>query len=365
ALKDKTDFKVIGSSRKNLVGPSIVQGDGLFGIDIRQEGMLRATVLHAPAFGMTLDTFDANDAKAMPGIKDIFAIKMYPDDYIRGFSDVAAFREVIAIVGDSTWQVLKAKKAVKATWKQQPAYRYKAKDFGGNINEVKVPSQLENSVDHEAAMQALIDGDMTQKRRDGNPENAFAKAAKVIERTYSAPFLAHNPLEPLNFYADVRSDSAKLMGPHQGSILIHQSVAAHLGMDPNQVEMIMTRMGGGFGRRLYLHFATEVALISQHVKRPVHLIYDREEDMTVGVYRPAYRIKMRAALDANNQLVAYHVRSAGVPEACSFPNRFPAGAVENFLWEEGVVASNITVGAFRAPHSNFMATAEQCFLDEI
>lgn len=365
ALKEKTDFKVIGSSRKNLVGPAIVQGDGLFGIDIRQEGMLRATVLHAPAFGMTLDTFDASDAKAMPGIKDIFAIKMYPDDYIRGFSDVAAFREVIAIVGDSTWQVLKAKKAVKATWKPQPAYRYKAKDFGGNINEVQVPSQLENSVDHEAAMQALIDGDMTQKRRDGNPESAFAKAAKVIERTYSAPFLAHNPLEPLNFYADVRSDSAKLVGPHQGSILIHQSVAAHLGMDPNQVEMIMTRMGGGFGRRLYLHFATEVALISQHVKRPVHLIYDREEDMTVGVYRPAYRIKMRAALDANNQLLAYHVRSAGVPEACSFPNRFPAGAVENFLWEEGEVASNITVGAFRAPHSNFMATAEQCFLDEI
>jgi len=365
ALKDSANFNVVGTSRKNLKGPNIVKGDGMFGIDVRQPGMLRATVLHAPAFGMTIDSYDASAAKKMPGIHDIFTIRLYPDDYTRGFSDVGAFREVIAIVGDTTWQVMKAKKAIVATWKQQDAYAYKAADFGGNVSTVNVPKQLESSSDHTSAMQALIDGEMEQKRIDGDPNKAFANAAKVIERTYSAPFLAHNPMEPLNFYADVKSDSAKLMGPHQGSILIHSSVAAHLGMDPSKVEMVMTRMGGGFGRRLYLHFATEVALISQHVKRPVHLIYDREEDMTAGVYRPAYRIKMRAALDANNQLIAYHVRSAGVPEPCSFPNRFPAGAVDNFLWEDGAVPSNITVGAFRAPDSNFMATAEQCFLDEI
>ena len=364
-LKDKADFKVVGTSRKNLVGPGIVQGDAMFGIDVRQEGMLRATVLHAPAFGMTIDSYDASAAKKMPGIRDVFTIKLFPDDFVRGFSDVAAFREVIAIVGDSTWQVMKAKKAIKAKWKVQESYSYQSSDFFGNKSTVTVPKQLENSAEHEKAMQALIDGDMAQKRKDGDPSAAFANAAKVVERTYSAPFLAHNPMEPLNFFADVRKDSAKLIGPHQGAVLAHNTVAAHLGMDPSKVELVMTRMGGGFGRRLYLHFATEVALISQHVQRPVHLVYDREEDMTVGVYRPSYRIKLRAALDANNQLIGYHVRSAGVPEACSFPNRFPAGAVDNFLWEEGTVASNITVGAFRAPNSNFMATAEQCFLDEV
>ncbi len=364
-LKDKADFNIVGTSRKNLVGPSIVKGDAMFGIDVRQEGMLRATVLHAPAFGMTIDSYDASDAKKMPGIHDIFTIKLFPDDFVRGFSDVAAFREVIAIVGDTTWHVLKAKKAIMVTWKLQESYSYQSADFFGNKSTVTVPKQVESTTDHNKAMQALIDGDMEQKRLDGDPSTAFANAAKVVERTYSAPFLAHNPMEPLNFFADVGKESAKLIGPHQGPVLAHNTVAAHLGMDPSKVEIVMTRMGGGFGRRLYLHFATEVALISQHVQRPVHLTYDREEDMTVGVYRPSYLIKLRAALDANNQLIGYHVRSAGVPEPCSFPNRFPAGAVDNFLWEEGSVASNITVGAFRAPNSNFMATAEQCFLDEV
>ncbi len=127
----------------------------------------------------------------------------------------------------------------------------------------------------------------------------------------------------------------------------------------------MTRMGGGFGRRAYPHFAVEAAVISKHVGKPVLLTYSREDDMTMGIYRPSYRVKLRAALDANNNLIAYHVKSAGVPEACTFANRFPAGAVDNYLAEGAAVDSNITTGAFRAPRSNFMAAAEQSFLDEL
>ena len=124
-------------------------------------------------------------------------------------------------------------------------------------------------------------------------------------------------------------------------------------------------MGGGFGRRAYGHYMIEAALISQQVKAPVKLIYTREDDMTCGIYRPAYTATYRAALDASNNLIALHIRAGGVPESPLFANRFPAGAVDNYLAEEWSVDSNITIGAFRAPRSNFIAGAEQAFLDEV
>jgi isoquinoline 1-oxidoreductase beta subunit len=124
-------------------------------------------------------------------------------------------------------------------------------------------------------------------------------------------------------------------------------------------------MGGGFGRRLYGHFLVEAAVISKTVKAPVKLIYNREDDMTFGIYRPAYLATYRAAIDENNNLIAFHVKAGGIPESPLFADRFPAGAVDNYLAEEWTAKSNVSVGAFRAPRSNFIAGAEQSFLDEV
>lgn len=364
-LKEKSAFSLIGQSKKSIVAEDIVTGKPLFGIDQRAEGMLHAGIVHPPAFGLTLESFNVDAIKRMPGVVDAFSISMYPEDFVRGFSDVCAFPEIIAIVGDSTWRVKKAKQAVQANWKQMPEYQYDLVGFSGQKSTITVPTGLESTTQHSARMHGTLQQPLTEKRRDGDPEQAFKNAHKVVEQTYSAPFLAHNTMEPMNFFADVKADSAKLVGPHQGSILIHDSVAKHLGLPKDQVEMQMTRMGGGFGRRLYLHFAVEAALISQHVKRPVLLTYSREDDMTVGVYRPAYQATMSAALNKQGELTAYHIRATGIPESPLFPNRFPAGAVDNYLAEDTVIPSNITVGAYRAPESNFMAGAEQSFLDEV
>tara|TARA_X000001036_G_scaffold394853_1_gene395433 strand:- start:282 stop:1256 length:975 start_codon:yes stop_codon:yes gene_type:complete len=124
-------------------------------------------------------------------------------------------------------------------------------------------------------------------------------------------------------------------------------------------------MGGGFGRRLYGHFVTEAAVISQKMKCPIKLIYNREDDMTQGSYRPTYRATYRAALDKNNNLIAFHVKAGGIPESPLAANRFPAGAVDHYLAESWELKSNISVGAFRAPRSNFIAGAEQSFIDEV
>ena len=126
-------------------------------------------------------------------------------------------------------------------------------------------------------------------------------------------------------------------------------------------------MGGGFGQRAYGHHLVEAAVISQKLNAPVKLVYTREDDMTYGIYRPTYTVTYKAALDENNNLIAYAVKAGGIPESpLGFSqNRFPAGAVDNYLAEEWKLDSNITIGAFRAPRSNFLGGAEQSFMDEV
>ena len=363
-LKDIKDFKIIGTSRRNVDLEKIVTGKPLFGIDTKKEGMLIAMIVHPPAFGLKLKSLDASVAKKMKGIKDVFAIKSTNEDYEKTFFDTNAFPEVVAIVGNSTWEVMQAKKALKIEWQEFSEYTEK-RDMSGRKMVQKVPAGLESTTDHTAKMAAMVNQKMTVRRKDGDTEGAFKNAAKVIERTYTGPFLAHNCMEPMNFFAHVTADKAELAGPLQKPEFTEQALSARLGMPLEKIDIKMTRLGGGFGRRSYAHWLLEAALISQKVKAPVKLIYSREDDMTSGIYRSTYTATYRAALDAQNNLIGFHVKAGGIPESPLYANRFPAGAVDNYLAEDWTIDSNITIGSFRAPRSNFIAAAEQSFLDEV
>ncbi|MCB0628115.1 MAG: molybdopterin cofactor-binding domain-containing protein [Saprospiraceae bacterium] len=345
-LKDPKDFKIIGVATKNVDGPKIVTGQPLFGLDYQKEGMLIAMVEHAPAFGMKVKSLDADAAKSMPGIVDVFTVEAYPQDMEKQWSDTSAFAELVAIVGNSTWEVMKAKKALQIQW--------------------ETTSPLESSDWTDAELDKLLAAGVEKPDRlDGDPAAAFRNAAQVIEKTYSCPYLAHNTMEPMNFFADVKEGSAELAGPIQTPEFMRKSVAARLGIPEEKISIMMTRMGGGFGRRLYGHFGIEAAAISQKVGAPIKLVYSREDDMTQGTYRPAYKVTYRAALDVDNNLIGFHVKGTGAHESPVFSNRFPAGTVDNYLAENNSLESNISTGAWRAPRSNFIAFAEQSFLDEV
>ncbi|MAT90281.1 MAG: isoquinoline 1-oxidoreductase [Flavobacteriaceae bacterium] len=363
-LKEKRDFKIIGTSRKNVDGKKIVTGQPLYGLDIQRDDMLIAMVVHPPAFGMQLKSLDASEAKNMPGIKDVITVDTYTEDQSKSAFDTSAFTKLVVVVGESTWQVMQAKKAVKAEWELAPEIENEMHIFGRTMT-VNHPAGLENTNTHKAQMVDMGPERAQIERKDGDPEKAFQNAAKVVERSYSCPFLAHNPMEPMNFFAHVTDDHAELVGPIQTPEIMEQSVADRLGLPLEKVDIMMTRMGGGFGRRLYGHFLVEAAVISQTMKAPVKLVYTREDDMTHGTYRPAYRATYKAALDENNELIGFHVIAGGIPESPLAANRFPAGAVDNYLAESWAIESNITTGAFRAPRSNFIAGAEQSFLDEL
>lgn len=363
-LKEVKDFKIIGHSQRNVEVKNIVSGKPLFGIDTFKEGMLYAMITHPPAFGLKIKSVDDKAARKMKGIKDIFVVKSMQDDYERQFFDTTTFTEVVAIVGNSTWEVMQAKKVLKIEWEPFADYTEK-KNMMGRKQTVTVPAGLENTSDHKADMEAMISKQATVRRKDGDPETAFKNAAKVIERSYTGPFLAHNCMEPMNFFAHVTDEKAELAGPLQKPENTEQTLSARLGMPLEKIDIKMTRLGGGFGRRSYAHWLLEAALISQKVKAPVQLLYTREDDMTSGIYRSAYTATFRAALDANNNLIAFHVKAGGIPESPLHANRFPAGAVDNYLAEDWTLQTNITVGSFRAPRSNFMGASEQSFLDEV
>jgi isoquinoline 1-oxidoreductase subunit beta len=361
-LKEVQHFNIVRSSQKNVEGLKIVTGKPLFGLDYNQEGMLIAMIEHPPAFGMKLKSFDATEALKMPGIKDVFSQKLYEDDYEQAGFDTRTFNDLLVVVGNTTWEVMNARKKLITQW--EPAGDIKETIAGrGGKKEILVPGALESTVTQFEKMREYAMKPATQLRKDGDPELAFKNAAQVIERTYNAPFLAHNCMEPINFFAHVTDEKALLAGPLQAPGWIEPTLSKILKLPADKIEIQMTRMGGGFGRRAYGHYLTEAALISKKAKAPVKLIYTREDDMTYGIYRPMYTATYRAALDANKNLIAFHVKGGGIPEHPIHANRFPAGAVDNYLAEGWEIPSNI--GAFRAPRSNFNAAAEQSFLDEL
>ena len=329
-LKNRKDFKIIGSSVRNVENKKIITGQGMFGLDFYREGMVIAMIQRPPAFGTKVKSVDAAAAKTMPGI-----------------IDVVTFKNNVAVVGRSTWEVMKARKAVKIEYEKD-----------GN---------LESTADHDKLFISLLDSDKaTVRRKDGDVETAFKNAAKIIKSEYQCPFVPHNPMEPMNFFADVREDKVELVGPSQTPAAARAATAKLLNIPENKITLELTRLGGGFGRRLKFDYVLEAAELSSIVKKPVKLMWSREDDMMGGSYRPAVRYRFEAALDAQNNLIGYKLRGVGINVNNSTrEDNFPSGAVDNLLIDSVEHISPITTGAWRAPVTNFLAFAEQGFIDEV
>jgi isoquinoline 1-oxidoreductase beta subunit len=363
--KKVDEFSVIGTSRKNVDGINIATGKPLFGVDHYVDGMLVAMVVHPPAFGMKVKSVDESAVKAMPGIKDVLVVQTLQDDYERNAFDTTTFTELVAVVGTTTWEVMNARKVLKVVWEEAADTDVIVSGWGGNKQTVTIPAGLESTSGHKAQMEAMSKKPAGTLRKDGDPEGAFRKAAKVLERTYTAPYLAHNTMEPVNCFAHVTAEKAELYGPTQAPEFVARTLSARLGLPKENIHIRLARMGGGFGLRAYGHHFVEAAVISQKMNAPIKMVYSREDDMTYGIYRPTYTATYKAGLDENNNLIAFSVKGGGIPEHAVHANRFPAGAVDNYLAEGWSLNSNITIGAFRAPRSNFIAGAEQSFLDEL
>src|SRR5690606_16821803 len=226
---------------------------------------------------------------------------------------------------------------------------------------------VESTEDHNRLFAELLDkGNAQVMRQDGDVNRAFSNAEKVVKAEYQCPLLSHSPMEPMNFFAHVKEDGVELVGPTQTPDRARTETAELLGIAPEKVSLELTRLGGGFGRRLRADFVTEAVEVSRLMKAPVKGTWTREDDLTGGAYRPAVRYRIEAALDAAGNMVGYKLRGVGMNAGnCTRQDNFPSGAVDNLLIESIEHQSSITTNAWRAPITNFLAFAEQSFLDEV
>ena len=329
-LKDPKDFKIIGKGQGNVDLHKIATGAPLFGLDYTEEGMLYAVVARPDSFGMALDTYNAESSKSVSGVVDVVDIG-----------------NKVVVIATNTWSAMKGKKALSIQWKED--------------------SKGESTEDHDRILLDLLNGNKFESLRvDGDVSAAFERADQIVERVYETPFLPHNCLEPMNFFAHVTDQSIKLVGPIQTPVGTADRIAKQLQRDVQDVTLEMTRMGGGFGRRLYGDFALEAAEISNLIRKPVKVVYTREDDMTAGIYRPAIKYKIAASVK-DKKVTGYHLKEAAINRNMYdlVPNFFPANCIENYQVDVANYKSNISTGAWRAPYTNFLAVAEQTFFEEL
>jgi len=328
-LKDPKDFKIIGTPVKNVKNKEMFTGKPLFGLDFYREGMVNA-MIQRPPFGMKIKSVDDSGARSVSGV-----------------SDVIVFNNNVAVVGKTTWPLIKAKRQLRIEYEPDGA--------------------VESSFDHDRIFKELLESKNAQvMRKDGDVETAFKNAAQVITSEYQCPFLSHSPMEPQNFFAHVKGDKVELIGPTQTPDRARMETAQLLGIPKENITVEITRLGGGFGRRLRADFVVEAAELSKILDKPVKVTWSREDDMTGGAYRPAVRYRFQAALDEQGNMIGYKLRGVGINAGNSTrENNFPSGSVDNLLIENIDYKSPITTNAWRAPITNFLAYAEQSFLDEV
>ncbi|KEO73991.1 xanthine dehydrogenase family protein molybdopterin-binding subunit [Anditalea andensis] len=328
-LKESKDFKLIGTPVKNVDNPSMFTGKPLYGLDFYRQGMLNAMIQRAP-FGMKIKSVDDSEAKA-----------------VKGVDDVVVFNNNVAVVGKTTWPLMKAKRLLKISYEPD--------------------GLVESTEDHDRLFKEMLDSkEATSMRKDGDVDKAFRNAAQIVTSEYQCPFLSHSPMEPMNFFAHVKNGSAELVGPTQTPERARMETAKLLGIEPENVTVQITRLGGGFGRRLAADFVIEAVELSRLLNAPVKLTWSREDDMTGGAYRPAVRYRFQASLDAGGNMTGYKLRGAGINAGNSTrQDNFPSGCVDNLLIDTIEHKSPITTNPWRAPITNFLAYAEQAFLDEV
>ena len=270
-LKEPKDFKIIGKPKKRLDTPEKTNGKAIFGIDAKIPGMLTAVVARSPVFGGRVKSFSPDKAKAVAGVKEVVQID-----------------SGVAVIADGFWSAKKGRDALEIDWDEGPLATLST--FGMReeyMNLAKTPG--------------------TVARKEGSSESVFSKAAKQLRAEYEVPYLAHACMEPLNCLVDLRSDSCEIWTGTQFQTVDRNSAASVVGLKPEQVKIHTTFLGGGFGRRANPHsdFVTEAARVAKAVRKPVKVIWTREDDMKGGYYRPMWYDRIAAGLDEKGNLAAW------------------------------------------------------------
>lgn len=347
-LKDKKDYKIIGTKVPGVDNRKIVTGQPAFAIDFTLPGMLSAVYEKCPVFGGKVSSANLDAIKALPGVKHAFVVE--------GVGDPNTLVNGIAIVADTWYQAQSARKQLKVVWDEGPTAEQSSTGFAAKAKELapQPPAQW--------------------IRQDGDVDAALASAAAKAEGAYSYPFVSHAQLEPEVCTAKFDNGKLEIWAPSQTPGAALNALTRILGVPVADITMHQLRGGGGFGRRLYNDSVVEAAWIAKTVGggTPVKLLWTREDDMAHDLYRPGGFHYLKGGVDGGGKLVAWrdHFVTYGngrqtAATAGMGPVEFPAAYVPNLALGMTMMPLGVPTGAMRAPGSNALAFVMQSFIDEL
>jgi len=342
-LKEPGEWRYIGKPIHRLDTRGKIDGTAEFGIDVKLPGMLYAALAQCPVIGGKVLSLDDAKSKAMPGVKHVVQIT-----------------DGVAVVADTWWRAKVARDALVIQWNEGE---------GKTLDSAGIASALKAAA---AKPGAVI-------KKQGDVEEGLKGAAKKVEAAYELPFLAHAPMEPMNFTADVRKDSCLLYGPTQFQQMAAGVAAQVTGLKPEQITVRTTFLGGAFGRRIDVDFIAQAVEISKAVGAPVKLLWTREDDTTHDFYRPTSYHQFSGGLDAGGRPVAvrFHMTSPSVTSRLfpvfvkdgidPFMNEAatPVYDIPNQLVSTVIHDTGLRVGYWRSVSHALNAFAIESFMDEL
>ena len=339
-LKQSKDYKIVGQRLRRLDSPAKVTGGAVFGIDLRIPGMKYAVLSRCPVIGGKVSSFDDKDSRKVAGVS-----------YVGKIGDSA-----VAVVADSVWGAMEGRRVLTVNWDEGP---------NKDLNTAAITASLKQAAAKKGANLYFA----------GEPTKA---AGRHISAEYSLPFMAHAPMEPGNCTAHFQGTLCELWAPTQVPQDCRDSVATAIGLDPDQVKVNVTLMGGGFGRRLEHDYAVEAALVSKAVSAPVKVVWTREDDMRSSTYRPASLHLLSATLDGSgypagltHRIVAPSIsgqKGQPVPNGVDpdLPDEAgPVYGIPNYLIEYVLTETPVPLGWMRSVYALQAGFALESFIDEL
>jgi isoquinoline 1-oxidoreductase beta subunit len=351
--KTRAEYRYIGKGVPITDLEDLVCGRGIFGQDAKMPGMVYASIEHPPVVGGKVKSVDNADALKVRGVKQIVQIDRYTGTY--GFQPLGG----VAVIADNTWAAMQGRKKLKVDW-----------DLG--------PNATYNSDAYRAELTATARKACKVARNVGDVDKAFAGAAKTHEAEYYTPLLAHTPMEPPAAVAEFKNGKVEVWTCTQNPQAVQDTVAAAVGIKPEDVACHVTLLGGGFGRKSKPDYAAEAAVLSKKVGKPVKVVWSREDDVRFDFFHSTSALYMKAAVDAKGKPTAWLQRSVFPPIFSTFDSKTTYGDLEmtmgwnnvpfnipNHRAENGPAIPHVRIGWMRSVANVYHAFAVQSFLDEL
>jgi len=356
-LKDPSEWRYIGKDMPVIDNQDMSTGRAVYGADVDVPNLKIAVIARPPVYRGRVRRFDARKALEVDGVDTVVEVPALPADTPAQFRALGG----VAVIGSNTWSVSRGRDLLDIDWDDGPFVTHESASYD------------------QALVEAARKGGKRMRDR-GSVDDAFAAADNVVEAEYFVPYFAHTPMEPPVATVDATSKPVRIWAPTQAPNETRQYVAEALGIDTADVECHITLLGGGFGRKSKPDFACEAALLSREIGAPVRVQWTREDEIQNGYYHAASAQHVKAALDADGKVTAWHHRMAAPtlfalwnPDQRDSSNLevgmglvdLPYTRIPNIRIETGQTDTMIRVGWYRSVNNIQHAFAINSFVNEL